>query len=215
MASPCCTGDVSITVWGWPLLRPIVVSSSTGMPPARHPRRPKLTFKTTRWKVFSALSCKSVGTPEQYVPPESSIPPPAPRQSLDLPPVTFRRSRPVGIGAQRSRRPAFCDRTLAFGDRLGGLRVEGRGGRGPTLACSATARTTTVQRRSPIRTSTTSAGRTSFAGLISLAVQCVPGRRGTASVAAARVLKNRAAHSHLSMRIPTWSSPSHGRRSRH
>ena len=31
---PSCTGDVSITECGRPLLRPVVVSSSTGMPSA-------------------------------------------------------------------------------------------------------------------------------------------------------------------------------------
>src|SRR6188508_945519 len=61
MASPSCTGDVSITTRGWPLLRPFVVSSTTGIPPARHPSRPPLILSRLRWKVFMAFSCRSLG----------------------------------------------------------------------------------------------------------------------------------------------------------
>ncbi len=64
---------------------------------------------------------------------------------------------------------------------------------------SASARTTTVQRRPPRLTSTVSPGRTSFAGF-TRAPPTWTWPPSTASVAAPRVLKKRAAHSHLSIR---------------
>src|SRR4029453_3030603 len=48
--APSCTGEVSIVVRRLPVLRPVVVSSSTGIPNPRLPSRPSLIRKTARWK---------------------------------------------------------------------------------------------------------------------------------------------------------------------
>src|SRR3954463_14496414 len=66
-------------------------------------------------------------------------------------------------------------------------------------------RTTTVHRRSPIVTSTVSSGRTSFAGFTRTPFTCT-WPPATASVASPRVLKNRAAQSHLSTRTRSTSA---------
>ena len=61
IVAPSWYGEVSITDRGWPLLRPVVVSSSTGIRPAFHPSRPKLTASTVRWMVFMAFRARSLG----------------------------------------------------------------------------------------------------------------------------------------------------------
>ena len=53
---PSWTGDVSITVRGWPDFRPVVVSSRTGIPLPSQPTRPPVSFSTPRWTAFMALS---------------------------------------------------------------------------------------------------------------------------------------------------------------
>ena len=50
-----------MTERGSPLLRPVVVSSSTGMFCAVHPTRPPLTVSMMRWMAFMALSAMSAG----------------------------------------------------------------------------------------------------------------------------------------------------------
>ena len=66
MVSSSCSGEVSITARGSPLLRPTVVSSSTGMPAASQPSLPKLTVSRPRWTRFIPLSMKSLGMPGPY-----------------------------------------------------------------------------------------------------------------------------------------------------
>ena len=61
MDSPSWIGDVNITLRSFPLLRPVVVSSSTGMLPASQPNRPPLIRKMTRWTVFIAFNVRSLG----------------------------------------------------------------------------------------------------------------------------------------------------------
>lgn len=61
MDSPSCIGDVNITLRGFPLLRPVVVSSSTGMLPASQPNRPPLRLKIMRCAVFIAFNVRSLG----------------------------------------------------------------------------------------------------------------------------------------------------------
>src|SRR5437588_670405 len=51
--SSSCTGDVSIVVRRWPLLRPTVSSITTGMPKPRLPSRPPLSRNTVRWTRFT------------------------------------------------------------------------------------------------------------------------------------------------------------------
>ena len=50
-----------MTARGWPLLRPIVVSSRDGIPPKLAPNRLPVTFSSTRWVVFIALRTRSLG----------------------------------------------------------------------------------------------------------------------------------------------------------
>ncbi len=61
MVEPSCTGDVSITERGSPLLRPVVVSSSTGIPEACHPNRPPLILSSARWTPFIVFNTMSLG----------------------------------------------------------------------------------------------------------------------------------------------------------
>jgi hypothetical protein len=61
IVAPSCTGEVSITDRERPVLRPVVVSSSTGMFDAFHPARPPLILSTLRWIAFIALNAKSLG----------------------------------------------------------------------------------------------------------------------------------------------------------
>ena len=63
MVSPSCHGLVSNTDRDSPVLRPTVVSSSTGMLPAVHPIRPPDTVSRPRCIVFIILSAKSLGIP--------------------------------------------------------------------------------------------------------------------------------------------------------
>src|SRR5687768_7611305 len=75
IVSPSWCGEVSITVRGWPLLRPVVVSSSTGMLPARHPMRPPLSLSVARWKALSVWKTKSLGTTSTLTADDLSGPP--------------------------------------------------------------------------------------------------------------------------------------------
>ena len=61
IVDPSCTGEVNITERGCPLLRPVVVNSTTGIFPASHPSRPPLSFRMPRWMVFMAFNVKSLG----------------------------------------------------------------------------------------------------------------------------------------------------------
>ena len=115
--------------------------------------------------------------------------------------------RPSGeVGAERTREPAFSrSRSRAASDSaVSSYSVAA------TLAeprRSATPVTTTVQRISPRRISSVSPTRTSFAGFTRSPPTwtCPP---ATASVAALRVLKNRAAQSHRSIRTRSIRSSS-------
>ncbi len=51
-----------MTVRGCPLRRPVVVSSSAGMPETVHPFRPPVTFRIARWTTFMVLKVRSAGT---------------------------------------------------------------------------------------------------------------------------------------------------------
>ncbi len=61
MVSSSCSGDVSITDRFCPLLRPFVVSSSTGIDPALHPNRPPVSVSTVRWTWFIDFRTRSLG----------------------------------------------------------------------------------------------------------------------------------------------------------
>ncbi len=52
---------LGIVVRASPLLRPIVVSSTTGIPIAAQPSLPKLPLRITRWTKFMVFSCRSLG----------------------------------------------------------------------------------------------------------------------------------------------------------
>src|SRR5256884_504238 len=60
MRSPSWTGDVNIVVRRLPVLRPAVVSCSTGIPFPRFASRPLLTWKTARWKPVTARMIMSL-----------------------------------------------------------------------------------------------------------------------------------------------------------
>src|SRR5579862_7393565 len=62
MVEPSCSGDVSITVCGRPVLRPVVVSCSTGIFPAAHPMRPPENFTAAWCKVLRTLNVVSFCT---------------------------------------------------------------------------------------------------------------------------------------------------------
>ena len=64
---PSCSGEVNMTARGCPLLRPVVVSSSTGMLLASHPKRPPLSFKMVRWTPFMVFNTRSLGTRGPYL----------------------------------------------------------------------------------------------------------------------------------------------------
>ena len=67
---PSWYGDVSITVRTSPVLRPVVVSSTTGMPATCQPKRPPVKAMAARWSAFMLLSEKSVGMGEIIPHPE-------------------------------------------------------------------------------------------------------------------------------------------------
>src|SRR5436190_209464 len=62
---PSRYGDVSITERAWPLFRPVVVSSSTGILLSSHPNRPPLTLSMPRWTAFIAFNPRSVGMADE------------------------------------------------------------------------------------------------------------------------------------------------------
>src|SRR5207248_3460752 len=64
-ASPSRYGEVSMTERGWPLLRPVVVSSSTGILLSSHPNRPPVTLSMPRWTAFIAFNPRSVGMADE------------------------------------------------------------------------------------------------------------------------------------------------------
>ena len=103
------------------------------------------------------------------------------------------------VGAERARQLPLGDRLLAPQPRLLAVGVQRLRQRGPGRGGSATATTSTVQRSSATCTSTVSPGRTSFAGFTRAPFRCTR-PPSTASVARPRVLKKRAAQSHLSIR---------------
>ena len=59
--SPSCQGVVSIVERGSPLLRPVVVSSMTGMFPAVQPIRPRVTVIAVRCNVFIVFMTSAEG----------------------------------------------------------------------------------------------------------------------------------------------------------
>ena len=60
---PICSGEVSSTVRGLPLLRPTVVNSTTGIFIAVQPSLPMLNHCAARWTAFIAFRVRSLGTP--------------------------------------------------------------------------------------------------------------------------------------------------------
>src|SRR6476646_908337 len=61
-AGPSRSGAVSITLRGCPLLRPVVVSSSAGIPPKLAPTRPPVTRSAVRCTAFMVFRTRSLGT---------------------------------------------------------------------------------------------------------------------------------------------------------
>ena len=59
--SPFCRGEVSMHERDSPLLRPTVVSSSTGMPAALQPSLPKLIVSVARCTKFMVFRTRSLG----------------------------------------------------------------------------------------------------------------------------------------------------------
>jgi hypothetical protein len=59
-----CHGEVSRTERGAPLRRPMVVSSSVGIPPKLAPSRPPVSVRRARCRPFMVLRKRSLGMAE-------------------------------------------------------------------------------------------------------------------------------------------------------